>query len=113
MLSLLAAPATFEAGAEGGGILALYVGGYVILVLALAWTLIATKESWRSAESAVVLFDQLTQTRLRWPAVCIILTMAGLPPFFFFGCKLGLLSLLVSLGSWYVGGVATVLVLFS
>jgi hypothetical protein len=36
MLSLLAAPATFEAGTGGGGILTLYVGGYVILVLALA-----------------------------------------------------------------------------
>ena len=94
----------------GDDVLLLYAAGYVILVGTLALVLLASKVETRMGDSSAVLFDQLGRARLRWLTVSLIFSLAGLPPFFFFGCKLGLLSLLLSVGSWYVAAVAAGLI---
>lgn len=83
----------------GDELLALYLGGYVLLILAVAG--IINTAVWGKPGTAGFfgLSLELQQARLRWLLVSLLLSLAGLPPFFFFGCKLGILSLLLHSGA--------------
>ena len=90
-----------SAGSRGGEVLLLYIMGYGVLVIALAFALLAAGGRRSAGDNGGAVFVQLSQARLRWLMIALVLGMAGLPPFFFFGCKLGLLGLLLRAGSWY------------
>ena len=84
----------------GDELLALYLGGYVVLIIAVAG--VVNTAVWGKPGTAGFfgLSSALQQARLRWLLVCLLFSLAGLPPFFFFGCKLGILSLLLHSGAW-------------
>ena len=89
-----------------------YVIGYCAMLGYFSFTFFSLAKDVR-AESAAATPSSVSQNRGRWSLVCFVFTTAGLPPFFFFGCKIGLISLLVSNGSWVVLGFSGALVLVS
>ena len=86
-------------GDEG---LLLYLLGYLLLIFMFACALSNLLAAGRNSSQPLALLAHSVQLRLRWLFVYLLLSLAGLPPFFFFGCKLGLLSLLLGEGA-YVG----------
>jgi len=92
-------------------VICLYVGGYVFLMFALACVLsnlVATAGS-NFGISSILAFS--VQLRVRWVLIYFLLSLAGLPPFFFFVCKLGLLSLVLCEGS-FLACIAVVVLVF-
>jgi NADH:ubiquinone oxidoreductase subunit 2 (subunit N) len=89
----------------GDEVVYLYVGGYLFLMLFLAGLLSCLLAGPSSTGGAFFSLALSTQLRIRWLLVYTLLSLAGLPPFFFFACKLGLLSLLLCEGA-FVGAVA-------
>jgi NADH:ubiquinone oxidoreductase subunit 2 (subunit N) len=89
----------------GDEVLYLYVGGYLFLMFFLAGLLSCLLAGPGGTGGAFFLLALSTQLRVRWLLVYILLSLAGLPPFFFFACKLGFLSLLLCEGA-FVGAVA-------
>jgi NADH:ubiquinone oxidoreductase subunit 2 (subunit N) len=92
---------SMSASSQSGGVLLLYIIGYAVLVIALSFVLSAAGSERSGGADGGALFVRLGQARLRWLTIAVVLSMAGLPPLFFFGCKLGLLGLLLRAGSWY------------
>jgi NADH:ubiquinone oxidoreductase subunit 2 (subunit N) len=82
----------------GDEVLYLYVGGYLFLMFFFASLLTNLFAGARANSGAFFILALSVQTRLRWLLVYTLLSLAGLPPFFFFACKLGLLSLLLCEG---------------
>lgn len=80
----------------------LYLGGYLgltLLVVAVLGVLVDRTGGVMTWRSLAVVSAQL---RVRWVLVCVMLSLAGLPPFGFFVCKLGLLACLFQQGGWAV-----------
>jgi NADH:ubiquinone oxidoreductase subunit 2 (subunit N) len=90
---------TPSVGDEG---LVLYLLGYLVLIFMFACTLSNLLAAGRNSSQPLALLAHSVQVRVRWLLVYLLLSLAGLPPFFFFGCKLGLLGLLLGEGA-YVG----------
>jgi NADH:ubiquinone oxidoreductase subunit 2 (subunit N) len=93
--------------------LALYVFGYVGLVVSFAFLLMSLGLATRQSAAPLSLLVRSEQLRVRWLLLGCLLSLAGLPPFAFFGCKLGLLTLLLRTASLQVGIAFGVLVFFS
>ena len=71
-------------GDEG---LVLYLLGYLLLVFMFACALGNLLAAGRNSSQPLALLAHSIQLRLRWLLVYLLLSLAGLPPFFFFGCK--------------------------
>jgi NADH:ubiquinone oxidoreductase subunit 2 (subunit N) len=95
------------------GALALYLGGYVFLILTMASTLGCVANPSQTSAHSQVLLAIAQQARVRWFLVFTLLSLAGLPPFFFFGCKLGLLGLLLTGGTLLTNLTVAALVVLS
>lgn len=80
-------------------VIIMYIAGYLFLLASLAITVIFLSHHTAHPEHSTALATQMVQGRTRWAFIFFILAAAGLPPFFFFGCKLGLLTALVAAGS--------------
>jgi NADH:ubiquinone oxidoreductase subunit 2 (subunit N) len=112
--SLLTDTSTLQATLlHGDELLALYLGGYVFLILAVAGIINTVVWGKPGTAGFFGLSLELQQARLRWLLVCLLLSLAGLPPFFFFGCKLGILSLLLHSGAWALAGTVAALIFLS
>jgi len=99
--------------ATGDAALVLYLAGYVFLILALASTLGCIANPSQPAAHTQVFLIVALQSRVRWFLVFALLSLAGLPPFFFFGCKLSLLALLLTGGTLLTNITVAALVLLS
>ena len=94
----------------GDEVLYLYVGGYLFLMLFLAGLLSCLLAGPGSTGGAFFLLALSTQLRVRWLLVYILLSLAGLPPFFFLlvssvslacFCAKGLLSVPAGWPLWW------------
>lgn len=83
-------------GARNSGLLTLatYTVGYLVAVAALGLLLMGVGLGSGANQTSQAGIG-LAQGRLRWLAALVVFNMAGLPPFFFFMCKLGLLCLVL------------------
>ena len=93
--------------------LMLYLAGYVFLIFSLAGVLGCLLSSFRGATQPYMVIVSGLHARVRWLLIYLLLSLAGLPPFFFFGCKLGLLGLVLSRGAHLSSVVLGGLVLLS
>jgi formate hydrogenlyase subunit 3/multisubunit Na+/H+ antiporter MnhD subunit len=77
----------------GGGV-GLYAGGYVLTIFLLGGLLVSALGGHLSY--ATLDGRDLELGWVRWAVVLVVTNLAGLPPFLFFGCKVGLLSAAVA-----------------
>ena len=85
-------------GAGVPSLLLFYALAYVFLVCIAAFVLNCLPPRVTQHGSGLVVPAALVRLRLRWVWLLVITNLAGLPPAFFFGPKLGLLSLLLDGG---------------
>jgi NADH:ubiquinone oxidoreductase subunit 2 (subunit N) len=78
-----------------------YLLGYLSLTLQLVWLLwLSGAQFSKTSLDVLTLQSAGASTVWRLTAIALFAAMAGLPPFFFFFCKLAFLSLLLRLQLW-------------